>query len=174
MGQRFFDAQALANTAWSVSTLLGLHTAPLAAGDSLAQLLPLSGYQQHVSNTSWSFLESPVHDGPMAPDMPSPTHQGTPSFVDQAMANTAWSFAMFAIVDMPLCYAVWDGSLTEVIAFCPQHMSNTAWADTPRAVIYEPLVGDGPTYCFVKVTKFNPQNMATAVWAFHSSSGTAA
>jgi len=123
-----FDAQHLANTAWSFATL-HIQDLPLlmAISDTAIKQIPNFGCQD-LANTTWAFAVVMFRDLPLLEALSQQALSRRWEMQPQNLSNTAWAFATLRVVDLPLVDAISEAATQIISEFDLQGIANILWS----------------------------------------------
>ena len=128
-----FNAQALANTAWTLSTVAQLDAQLFTALAKTAERRAGEFKPQGLANTAWAFATMGQPDAQMFTALARNVEQRLGEFKAQELANTAWALATVGPLDAQLFASLARMAEQRVGEFKPQDVANTAWALTESA-----------------------------------------
>ena len=130
-----FGTQAVANTLWSLATLL-CRDLPLVQDmyGAASRLIPhFSG--RHLSNLTWSMAVLLQPDAPLLSSIS--LHIGKPAMQDhlssQSIANTLWSLTVLDVQNLPLTHCFMETVTKSRHPMNSQDVTNMLWAIAPQS-----------------------------------------
>jgi len=124
-----WDAQALANTAWSCAAI-AFRNSPLLQSISEASIIKIAELKsQELSNTAWAFATMELRHWPLMDAIASASLRLLQHFDSQGMSNPAWAFAQLACQHAPLMDSISSAALRLIPEGNQQELANFSWSN---------------------------------------------